>query len=155
MLGWLGQQWDSLRTWQQTRTSNDLWPTSEPCCGHFHSSGPILCSYKCITQRHCSIQGCFLDTQLRPSEAWCQECAVNHLGENELSPGAWQFQMTFFVLWKRGVELPGRVCSTTTDGQLDSHEAAFWCHPHATYASPCGYDFLEIGDSHRPPQPSP
>lgn len=65
-------------------------------------------------------------------------------------PGIWKCQ-SFCVFSEegRGVwgELPGPVCRTTTDGQLDIYDASFWCHPHATYASPCSYDFLEIAFS--------
>lgn len=58
-------------------------------------------------------------------------------------PGIWKCCSSCVV--SRG--LPGSGCRITTDGQLDIHDKAFWCHPHATYASPCGYDFLEIAFS--------
>lgn len=66
-------------------------------------------------------------------------------GKRALSP-VLAFENAVLPVWFLG-GLPSPGCRNITDGQLDIHDAAFWCHPHATYASPCGYDFLEIAFS--------
>lgn len=140
-----GAEWSSLRTWPKMRKSNDLWPMSEPCCGRFHSSSLILHTNKCTAWSHRSSWGCFLEVPLRASEAQCLGCAEELLGETSTvpGPGIWKCRSSCVV--SGGLPSPG--CRNITDGQLDIHDAAFWCHPHATYASPCGYDFLEIAFS--------
>lgn len=45
-----GAEWDSLRIWHEMRKSNDLWPLSEACCGHFHSLCLILHTVQCTAQ---------------------------------------------------------------------------------------------------------
>lgn len=112
----------------------------------------ILHTNKCTTWSHHSTWGCFLELPLRVSEAQCLGCAEELPRGSKCCPGPWYLKMSIFLCVFRGREgvwgeLPGPVCRTTTDGQLDIYDASFWCHPHATYASPCSYDFLEIAFS--------
>lgn len=152
-------EWKSPRTWPKIRTSDDLWPLSDPRCGYFHSGSFILSSNKCSARSHRSSRGCFLDVPLKSCETQCLGCAQDLLRRKRAPFSTLTFRNAILSSWEVVVVvsggLPGPVCSPTTDGQLDSHDAAFWCHPHATYASPRGYDFLEIGGSCSPPQPSP
>lgn len=161
-----GVKENSLRTWPEIRTSNDLWPVSETCCGRFHSCGLILHSNKCSAWSHCPTQGCVLEVPQRETKAQCLGCAGKFLRGSKWCPPLCHLKRPVFHSGKgRGREdieggegvkgLPGCVCMTVTDGQLDSHNGAFWCHPHATYASPSGYDFLEIEIPHNFSQPSP
>lgn len=140
--------WTGPKTWPGIRKSNDLWPMSEPCCDRFHSSSPTLPTNKCPAESHRSSRGCFLAVPSRVSEAQCLEAPGGGGGRQALSRAlAFENAILCVVSVEGCGGLPGPGGRTSTDGQMDFHDAAFWCHPHATYASSRGYDFLEIAFS--------
>ena len=103
MVSLFGTWRNSLRTWPDIRTSNDIWPMSKPCWGRFHHSSLILHTNKCTARSHRSTPGCFLEVPLGESEAQCLGCAEDLLGGCEHCPAPWHLKMSlsfFSVFWE-------------------------------------------------------
>lgn len=121
-LGLMGpvQSGNGLPFWSCFRSCH-LRPSTEPACGYLYSYS--VHQQICVQSLGCSLCLGF-------SKEWAVSWALVFDNAALSVVSAW---------------LPG--CRFTTDGQLDIHDKACWCHPRATYASPCGYDFLEIAFS--------
>lgn len=97
-----GMEWSSLRTWPEIRKSNDLWPMSEPCCVHFHSSGLILHTNKCSARSHRSGRGCFLEVPLKVSESSVSRMCREAPRGSWCCPGPWHFENAILPVWFLG-----------------------------------------------------
>lgn len=99
MVSLFGAEWKSLRTWPEIRKSNDLWPMSEPCCGHFHSfCTPINAPHGVITP----LEDVFWKSHWVSEAPWLG-CAEELPWASECCPGPWHLKMPIFLcgFWER------------------------------------------------------